>query len=89
MIVVVVAGPGQILSGEIGEIMKGITEVKDLDTTEVSDRIERLAVDTVLQILQKNEAFEFVIPNRAASNQKYIEAQIEFVLEKIHQNVHF
>ena len=39
--------------GEIGEIMKGITEVKDLDTTEVSDRIERLAVDTVLQILQK------------------------------------
>ncbi len=67
------SGSSSSSAGKIGELLKGVTEVKDLDTTEVSDRIEKLIVDTVLQILQKNEAFEYMIPNRAASNQRYIE----------------
>lgn len=55
-------------------ILEGVTEVKDLDTVEVSDRIENLVVSIVTQIMNGKSAFDLDIPSRAASNQKYIES---------------
>ena len=55
------------------DLLLGVTEVTDLDTFEVSNRIEQLVVKTVTDIMNNNNAFEFDVPNRAASNQKYIE----------------
>lgn len=54
-------------------VLDGVTEVKDLDTVEVSDRIEQLVVNIVTQIMNGKNAFDLDIPSRAASNQKYIE----------------
>ena len=57
----------------------GVTEAEDLDPTEVSDRLEKLVVDIVNQILRSN-TFELNIPNRGAGNQKYLEDLDRIVL---------
>ena len=60
--------------------MEGVKEVDDLPTDEVSDRIEDLVVDIVTQILTSTSGFELTIPNRASSNQRYIESLDRIVL---------
>lgn len=52
--------------------MEGVTEVEDLETTEVMSKIEDLVVTVVSQILEGN-SFELNVPNRGAGNQRYIE----------------
>lgn len=52
--------------------MNGIVEVQELDPTQVSLRVEELVVNAVRQILSSG-TFEFTIPNRSESNQRYID----------------
>lgn len=59
--------------------LEGITEAQDLDPEQVSNRLESLIVDIVRQIMSSN-SFEFTIPNRGASNQKYLEDVDRIVL---------
>lgn len=57
----------------------GVTEAEDLLPEEVSKRLESLVVEIVTQILKTN-TFELTIPNRGASNQKYLEDLDRIVL---------
>jgi meiotic recombination protein SPO11 len=52
--------------------LAGVTEVEDLTTDQVSEKIEDLVVNVVTQIVT-NGSFELLIPNRSSSNQRYIE----------------
>ena len=52
--------------------IEGVREVQELDTGDVSTRLEDLVVDVVLQIL-KGGSFELTVPNRSTSNQRYLE----------------
>ena len=52
--------------------LAGVTEVEDLTTEQVSQKIEDLVVSVVAQIVS-NGSFELLIPNRSSSNQRYIE----------------
>lgn len=52
--------------------LAGVTEVEDLTTEQVSQKIEDLVVSVVAQIVA-NGSFELLIPNRSSSNQRYIE----------------
>jgi meiotic recombination protein SPO11 len=52
--------------------LAGVTEVEDLTTDQVSQKIEDLVVSVVTQIVT-NGSFELLIPNRSSSNQRYIE----------------
>jgi hypothetical protein len=54
------------------EALEGITEVLELNTSEVSSRIEDLVVSVVSQIL-KDGTFELTVPNRGSGNQIYLE----------------
>jgi meiotic recombination protein SPO11 len=51
---------------------EGVTEVEDLNTEQVSGRIEDLVVSVVSQIMSTG-SFELNVPNRSSSNQLYIE----------------
>ena len=52
--------------------LEGVTEVEDLSTEQVSNKIEDLVVNIVTQIVNTG-TFELNIPNRSSSNQRYIE----------------
>ncbi len=52
--------------------IQGIREVQELNTDDVSHKLEDLVVDVVLQIL-KGGSFELTVPNRSTSNQRYLE----------------
>lgn len=52
--------------------IKGIREVRELNTDDVTEKLEDLIVDVILQIL-KSGSFELTVPNRATSNQRYLE----------------
>lgn len=60
--------------------LQGVKEVEDLPSDEVASRIEDLVVNIVAQIVHGKGDFEFNIPNRASSNQKYIEHLDRIVL---------
>jgi meiotic recombination protein SPO11 len=51
---------------------EGVTEVEDLNTEQVSGRIEDLVVSVVSQIMSTG-SFELKVPNRSTSNQLYLE----------------
>ena len=57
----------------------GVTEAEDLEPEEVSKRLESLVTNIVMQIMRSN-SFELNIPNRGASNQKYLEDLDRIVL---------
>lgn len=59
--------------------LEGVTEVEELPCEEVSKKIEDVIVSIVAQIVSGN-SFELVMPNRAASNQKYVEELDRIVL---------
>lgn len=61
------------------QILDGVTEVQDLPSEEVSNKIEDVIVSIVAQIVSGN-SFELSMPNRASSNQKYIEELDRIVL---------
>ena len=61
------------------DLVEGITEVEDLPCEEVSKKIEDVIVSIVAQILSGN-SFELTMPNRASSNQVYIEELDRIVL---------
>lgn len=58
----------------------GVKEVKDLPTNDVIKEIENVIVDIIDQIMNNSNSFELTIPNRTASNQKYIEEIDRIVL---------
>ena len=59
--------------------LEGVTEVDDLPSEEVSQKIEDLVVTIVSQIVTSG-SFEMTIPNRSSGNQKYIEELDRIVL---------
>lgn len=59
--------------------LEGVTEVEDLPSEEVSRKIEDLVVTVVNEIVSSG-SFELTVPNRSASNQKYIEELDRVVL---------
>jgi meiotic recombination protein SPO11 len=59
--------------------LPGVTEAQDLGPAEVSEKLETLVAEIVAQILRTN-TFELNIPNRGASNQKYLEDVDRIVL---------
>ena len=59
--------------------MSDVREVEDVGNSDVARRIEEFATDLVRQILQDGH-FSMDVPNRAASNQKYIESIDRIVL---------
>ena len=61
------------------DLVEGITEVEDLPCEEVSKKIEDVVVSIVSQIISGN-SFELTMPNRASSNQVYIEELDRIVL---------
>ena len=56
-----------------------IVEVEDLKSKEVCERIADLAVSVVSQIMASN-SFEYAVPSRSSSNQRYIEGVDRIVL---------
>jgi meiotic recombination protein SPO11 len=52
--------------------LEGVVEVQELNPEQVSFKVEELVMKVVQQILTTG-TFEFTIPNRSESNQKYIE----------------
>lgn len=52
--------------------LEGVVEVQELSPDQVSFKVEELVMQVVRQILETG-TFEFTIPNRSESNQKYIE----------------
>ena len=67
-------------SSTVAKVEAGLTEVLELPCESVADRIEELVVSVVMQILTGNKGFELAIPNRAATNQLYIEEIDRIVL---------
>jgi meiotic recombination protein SPO11 len=57
----------------------GVVEAEDLQPDEVSQRLEGIIVNIVNQVLNSN-SFELTIPNRGASNQRYVEDLDRIVL---------
>ena len=49
-----------------------VLEVEDLQSEEVCNRIAELAATIVTQIMNTN-SFEYIVPSRSSTNQKYIE----------------
>lgn len=65
-------------------LAEGVTEVKDLSTDLVSQKIEELVINIVRQILETG-TFDLSVPNRSESNQIYIESVDRNVLgNKVH-----
>jgi len=60
--------------------MQGVVAVDDLAQGEVSSRIEDLVINIVTQILTGSTGFELAVPNRAASNQRYLPSLDRIVL---------
>ena len=56
-----------------------VLEVEDLQSEEVCNRIAELAASIVNQIMSSN-SFEYVVPSRSSTNQKYIENVDRIVL---------
>ncbi len=59
--------------------LEGIKEVEELPSEEVVTKIEDLVISVVNQIFNE-KSFEFLIPNRGSSNQKYLEEIDRIVL---------
>jgi meiotic recombination protein SPO11 len=59
--------------------LEGVTEVDDLPSEVVGQKIEDLVVGVVSQIISGG-SFELTIPNRSSGNQKYIEELDRIVL---------